>query len=213
VRFVHGSGALLSISFGFLLLWVAPGDAFGQGSEGSTRTTLAGAALGAYSGAALGLVGGLLPCDRAPRARRCAIVSTSVGGVLGLTMGALIGSRDEEALFDKAQTAGVGLLVGAAFGVLMRRSIRQYGWADALAVAAIGGAVGASPQGVAIGASTGAAVGALTWLVLPSNRFPDLIMLTLGGGALGGLIDWARGAVTAGDQGPFTSASFSITVR
>ena len=198
---------------GLILLAVARGHAIAQPSGGGTGSAVAGAALGAYAGATLGLIGGLLPCDRTSRARRCVIMTTSGGGAFALTMGGLIGSRDEDAVFRKWETAGIGALVGAGVGVVLRRAVRQYDWADALAVAAIGGAVGASPRGALIGASAGAAVGAVTWLLIPNTGVPDLVILTLAGLAVGGLFDWADKAAKAGEAKPITIVSFSIPFR
>ena len=186
----------------------------GQSFRGSTASTLGGIGLGVYSGATFGLVGSLLPCNRTMNGGRCAAAGASLGGALGVAMGGLVGAQNQDALIDRAESAGYGALIGAVVGVGLRYGVRQYGWGDAVTVAAIGGAVGAAPVGTGIGAGAGAVTGALVWAVFPRAGFSDFVLFTLAGAAVGGMIDWANGAATAKrTTTPSFGSSFSFSIR
>jgi hypothetical protein len=128
-------------------------------------------------------------------------------------MGGLIGAQNQDDLRERFTHAGLGTLVGGVIGVGLRRGVRQYGWNDVIVSAAIGGAVGAAPTGAMYGAGAGAVVGSIVWLVVPRSGLPDFIMLTLAGVAVGGLVDWAKGAANANRQiEPVFGPTFSIPV-
>jgi len=185
-----------------------------QDNDGGTTERLLGSALGAYSGATLGLLGGMLPCNRTLSGRGCSIAVTAVGGTVGLAMGGIIGARDTDQLHDRLGGAGLGAVIGAAVGVGLRRAVRQYDWADVGAVAFVGGAIGASPEGVLIGLPVGLAAGAILWAARPKSGLQDFIMLSLVGAAVGGLYDWVDGAAQTRDTGPaIPGPTFSIPVR
>jgi hypothetical protein len=58
-----------------------------QSSRGTALSAGGGALLGVYSGTALGLTGGLLPCDRTALGPGCPLVTAIAGGTLGLVAG------------------------------------------------------------------------------------------------------------------------------
>jgi hypothetical protein len=185
----------------------------GQSFEGSTASTAAGLFLGAYSGAVFGMLGTMSPCNRTIQGGRCTGSGASAGGAIALAMGGLIGAQNPGDLNGRFRSAGYGTLVGAVVGVGLRRGVRQYGWADVGAVAAVGGAIGAAPRGALIGAGVGLAAGAIVWLTLPQGGLPNIVMLTLGGLAIGGLYDWADGAANANRLAdPIPGPAFSIPI-
>ena len=166
-------------------------------SEEDAAAALWGAAVGAYSGATLGLIGGLSPCNRTIRGTRCARVAAVLGGVVGSTSGAVLSYHAPDALDDRLQGAGLGALVGAAVGYGLKVGIRQYGWQDVGAATAVGAALGASPVGAGIGFGVGLTVGSVLWLAMPGQGLPEAVALSLAGLAIGGLFDWVHGAATA----------------
>ena len=76
----------------------APSGAHGQNDEGSTSGAIGGAALGATSGSALALMGGLVGCNRTLRPSRCSRITTAAGAAIGLTAGTAIGWRNDSGL-------------------------------------------------------------------------------------------------------------------
>lgn len=201
-----------------LLVWLSlvatPHAVLGQAFRGSTASTLGGLGVGAYSGAVLGLVGSLFPCNRTLYGPKCAATGASVGGALGVAMGGLIGAQNQDEIVVRLEGAGLGALIGGGVGVILSRAVRQYGWADAATVAAVGGAVGATPVGSGVGFGVGAAVGGIVWLAFPRAGLPDLLMFAMAGTAVGGMVDWADSAAKAKREGGGTSfpLSFSIPV-
>jgi len=184
-----------------------------QSFEGSTASTAAGLLLGAYSGTAFGMLGSMSICNRTLQGGKCTGSGASAGGAIALAMGGLIGAQNPTDLEGRFRSAGWGTLVGAAIGVGLRQGVRQYGWTDVAATAAIGGAIGAAPRGAMIGAGVGLAAGAVVWLTLPQGGLPNMVMLTLGGLAIGGLYDWADGAANANRPLPSVPGpSFSIPI-
>lgn len=195
------------------LSFANPSQGTAQNFQGSTLSTFGGLVLGAYSGAGLGLLGTMMPCNRTPVGGRCTASGASAGTALALAMGGLIGAQNQDDLKDRFTNAGLGTLVGGVIGVGLRRGVRQYGWNDVIVSAAIGGAVGAAPTGAMYGAGAGLVVGGIAWLVVPKSGLPDLIMVTLAGVAVGGLVDWAQGAADANRRNdPIPGLSFSIPV-
>lgn len=198
---------------GFLLVLVGPGGAAAQGGGGDAGSTVAGVALGLYSGGVLGLTGSLMPCNRTLLGPRCAGVGSLVGGAIGAVAGGVMGDARAEAVRDRARGALYGTLVGGAVGIVLQQAVRQYAWTDALLVSAYGAAIGTAPRGVLIGAGVGALGGGLVWAVHRRDGISNLLLLTVVGSTLGGLADWAQGAADAdGESGPRLVSSFSIPV-
>jgi len=179
---------------------VAPEAGSAQQSDGTWLSAGGGGLLGLYSGTALGLAGGLLPCDRTTLGPGCPLVTAVAGGTLGLVTGGLIGSESVDAIRDRGRGALYGLLIGGFAGSILQESVRQYSWSDAVMVAGYGAAVGAAPRGTLIGTGVGAVAGGLAWAFSPRGGVQDLIMFTLVGAALGGLYDWVDGVGDARDR-------------
>jgi len=169
-------------------------------------TIALGAALGAYSGAGLALVGGLVPCDRSV-SRSCIRVVTGIGAAGGLLAGALVADVDQDEIERRAVSAGYGALAGAAVGLILREAVRQYGWSDVLAAAGIGAAVGASAEGAGVGLAAGVTSGFLLWKGLGAIDASDAVALGLGGAGLGGLLGWAIAT-----DGPGSGAGPTVTI-
>jgi len=195
------------------LLLGHPGAAVAQQSSGTGLSAGGGALLGLYSGTALGLAGGLLPCDRTALGPGCPLVTAIAGGTLGLVTGGFIGSDDVDAVRERGRGALYGLLIGGFVGAVLQESVRQYAWTDAVLVAGYGAAVGAAPRGTLVGTGVGAVAGGLAWALSPRGGIQDLIMFTLVGAALGGLYDWVDGAIdTRNPTGSPVGLAFSLVV-
>lgn len=168
-----------------------------QLAEASTASTAAGLALGAYSGVILGAVGTMMPCNRTLPGGRCTASGASAGGAIGVAMGGLIGAQNHDDLIERVEEAGLGAAIGSVVGLGLMVGVRQYGWTDVAATAAVGSAIGAAPRGAAIGAGVGLVTGTLVWLVVPRAGLPEMLMVTLAGVAVGGMVDWGQGAARA----------------
>jgi len=163
-----------------------------------TREIVFGGALGTYSGAAFGLLGGLIPCDRTPATLTCARSATAVGALTGLVSGVTVGNRDPDALHDRLRASGYGGLIGTAVGVGLRRFVRQYdGW-DVLASAALGAAIGPSAREAGLGFVVTAVPAVVLWKGIGAIGLADAVALSLGGVALGGLVGWVLAAEEGG---------------
>lgn len=200
---------------GFLLLgmMLAPLPTRAQTYEGDFLRQIGGGALGFYSGSMLGLVGTMMPCNRVLHGGPCVASGVGTGAAMGMVMGALIGGENTLALDERFEHAGVGALVGAAVGMGLRSAVRQYGWADVGAATMLGGAFGAAPTGSLIGTGAGAVTGALVWWLVPGSTVADMVMMTMVGAAVGGLLDWGEGAATAKRDRPDPFPVLSIRIR
>lgn len=188
-----------------------PQRAAAQKYEGGTWTTLGGASLGLVSGSVMGVLGTMMPCNRTLTGDRCVASGVGTGAAMGMVMGGLIGAQNTNALDIRVENAGIGVLAGAVVGVGLRSAVRQYGWTDVGTAALVGGAIGAAPVGSAIGVGAGAATGALAWWLIPDANAADMVMLSLLGLAVGGMVDWAEGAASAkSDRPPPTFPLFTL---
>ena len=168
------------------------------GQDGNVWTTLGGAALGAYSGGVFGTLGGVMPCGYALRPAACSRTWAFSGGVIAGIAGARIGYVNRAELGNLAKTAAIGLGAGVALGAAIAPFMKQhYGVMDVLAIGLIGGAVGASPVGAAIGFGTGLVGGTLLWLVVDEATSQDALQTALLGLAVGGISGWAANALQA----------------
>ncbi len=161
-----------------------------QETSGSTWAAIGGGALGLYSGAVLGSIGGWVPCNRVYGSVGCVRTATIAGGVVGATSGVVIGALDGETLGDAAVGAGIGFGAGVLAGAVMKPFLQRFGWDDVAAVGIMGGAIGASPVGAAVGLGAGALIGVVLWQLVPTFELTDAVAFSLGGLALGGLTGW-----------------------
>jgi hypothetical protein len=186
---------------------LAPRTARAQ--EGSDWARVAGGALGLYSGAVLGTLGGTIPCTQTLAGIGCVRVSGAFGGVVAAIGGVHLGGVDEDAVASAARGAGYGLLIGAAAGFALQRSVQRLGWSEVAAGAIIGSAFGASARGAALGLTAGSLVGAVLYLTVPSFDLPNSIGVAVAGMALGGISSW----VIRGVEGhPDAAAAQPVTL-
>jgi hypothetical protein len=183
----------------------------GQASDGSTGSAVGTGILGAYSGAVLGLVAATAACDRVLVGPLCPRAAATTGGTVGLVAGVILGSNDSTAPRDRLTGAGYGALAGGLVGLGLSAVVRQYGRRDLLAISAVGAAIGTSPKGAGVGFATGAAVGALSWLVFPSFKVGEAISAAVLGLAVGGVVEWVSDAANSAsaDAAP-VGLSFSV---
>ena len=116
--------------------------------------------------------------------------------------GWVLGDRNAGVLDDRWRGAGYGALAGAAVGLGLSWTARQYGWKDVGAFTVMGGAIGASPVGSGIGFGVGAIVGAVGVLTIREMKLGDAVSLSLVGLAAGGLAGWVIGAADAEEETP-----------
>jgi hypothetical protein len=79
-------------------------------------------------------------------------------------------------------------------GLGLSAAVDRYGWLDAAALAWVGGAVAAAPEGALVGSGIGIATGLVAWVVLPGAGPQDVALFGLAGMAIGAFYDWAQGA-------------------
>lgn len=185
--------------------FLVPVASSAQGKE-DIAAAWGGGALGAYSGATLGLVAGLPPCNLTVRGTRCARFATVLGALVGSGSGAVLSYHDPDALHDRIRGAGFGALAGVALGVGLKRAVRQVDARDVGAVAAVGAALGTAPVGAGVGLGVGIIVGSALWLAVPGYGLPEAAAIGVVALAIGGLLDWAHAAAAAdGGSGPFVA--------
>jgi hypothetical protein len=183
-----------------LALGTLPSGAEGQQNASAWRS-MAGGALGAYSGAMLGTLGSVTPCTETYAGPTCVRWSAIAGGVIGLGSGAVIGANNKDALEDAAVGAGVGFLIGAGAGVVLKPIVQRFSWQDVAALGLVGGAVGAAPVGSAIGFAAGGLTGFVLWKAVDGFEMPHAVAMALGGLAIGGLTEWVVGAADSWSTG------------
>jgi hypothetical protein len=165
-------------------------------ASGSTASAVVGGALGAYSGVFLGMVGATIPCSQTTRPVRCLHVSAGVTAVSASVSGAVLGSADEDRIWQASRNAGIGAAVGAIAAVGLSQVSQRVGIGDVGALGLLGGAVGAAPRGAAIGLAVGSGLG-LTLMVVTDLRLPDAVGFAAAGVAIGGLAQWILDAHAA----------------
>ena len=197
-----------------LLLSLHIGEGRAQDVDGSAWAAAGGAALGLYSGSMLGVLGSLIPCTQTYAGARCVRIATVSAGAVGLVSGALLGAADGERVGDHAKTAGYGALIGAAAGLAMKPLIQRFGWQDVATIAALGGAIGTSPNGAGIGLAAGSLTGVILWRIFPGFELADAVATAFVGLAVGGIGALAIESVDrhTGD-GPMLRFVAPLTVR
>lgn len=161
----------------------------GQAASGSFAATVAGGALGAYSGLFLGLVGSTIPCTQTARAVRCIQISAMSAAATASVSGTLLGSADDDRIRHAIRNTGIGAAAGALTGVALARFTQRVGARDVVALGLVGGAVGAAPRGTGIGLAGGAAVAGLLMAVADLG-LPNALAIAAAGIAVGGLAQW-----------------------
>ena len=180
----------------------SPGLARAQGTEGSDGAAFAGAALGVYTGAALGGLSSIIPCNQTMAGISCVRAAATVGAGIGLASGLALGLEDADAVWDAYDRVGIGLLAGSAVVLALKPFVNRWSWGDVGAGAVIGSAIAAGGSGAWIGLVAGTGVGVGLWQLLPSVEMPDAIGLGLIGMAVGGFTSWIMTAVEAGGDAP-----------
>ena len=160
-----------------------------------------GAALGAASGAVVGSLGSLLPCNDTYAGPHCVRWVAAGAALVGGVSGAFVGGRDPDKLGDLATSAAYGFAAGSIVGFAMTPFVERWAPEDALALGLIGGAVGSAPLGAAIGFGAGALSGAVLWQTVPGFGSPRAAAFVLGGIGAGVLTEWVVRALTARSGG------------
>jgi hypothetical protein len=191
-----------------LLLSTAPAAATAQ-ERPRTWESVGGAALGAASGAVLGSLAALVPCNDTYAGPHCVRWAATASAVLGGVAGTFLGGADSDALERVARGAAIGFGIGAVAGAALTPFIQRWAPEDAFALGLVGGAVGTAPVGAAIGFGAGVAVGAMLWRATPRFGSPGASALALSGLAAGVLAEWIVRAAAAGGDPP----SLGVHVR
>ena len=196
-----------------LLAWLTlaawPGSArraVAQETSGSDGATVAGAALGLYSGATLGGMASLIPCNQTMAGVTCVRTVAALGGGIGLVSGLTLGSEDAEAVWDAYRRAGVGLVAGSVAVLALKPFVDRWSWGDVAAGGVIGSSIAAGGSGAWIGLVIGTGIGVGMWQLIPTMEMPDAIGVGLIGMAAGAFTSWIIRAVNAGD-GPSAADS------
>lgn len=162
---------------------------------------VAGAAIGLYSGAALGGMAALIPCNQTISGIRCVRLGTAFGGGVGLASGLTLGLNDSDGVWDAYRRAGIGLAAGSVFVLALKPFVDKWSWGDVGAGAVIGSSIAAGGSGAWIGLALGLGTGALLWQIAPSVDLPDAVGVGLLGMAAGGFVSWIARAIEAGEEG------------
>jgi hypothetical protein len=180
---------------------LTPSSAFSQPDTesltGSTAAQIGGGLLGFYSGAVLGSIGAMIPCNQTYIGIRCVQLSGAVKGMVGLVSGLSLGGKDTERIESAAVGSLIGFGAGAAVGLVIRSQSPIFGWADVATLGMVGGAWGASWLGATVGLAGGAVIGLVLWQAIPSFDLPNAAGAALAGMALGGVTSWVIRAVDA----------------
>lgn len=170
---------------------------------------LAAAALGTGAGAALGTAGAIIPCSQTRAGPECVRVVAALSGAIGLASGVSIGQADRDEIETRAVGAGIGFAAATlvAFGAGTR--VQRFDWRDALAVGALGGAIGSAPEGALVGVGVGTLLGLGLWAIIPEFEVPELLATALGAMAMGALVDWSGTALDTGRAG---APAFTIRI-
>ncbi len=176
--------------------------AHAQSTEGSGEAAVAGAALGLYSGAALGTLSAIIPCNQTLAGLTCVRTVATLGAGIGSMSGLSLGLQDSDAVWEAYERAGIGFAAGSIAVLALKPFVDKWSWGDVAAGAVIGSSVAAGGRGAGIGLLAGGALGVALWQLSPGFDLPNAIGLGLIGMALGGFTAWVVSAVDAGDGPP-----------
>ncbi len=155
------------------LVTLGPGTArsvTAQEVSGSEGATAAGAALGLYTGAALGGLASLIPCNQTRAGISCVRTVAVLGAGIGLASGLTLGREDSDAIWNAYRRAGVGFVAGSAVVLALKPFVDRWSWADVAAGGVIGSSIGAGGSGAWIGLVLGMGVGVGLWQLFPRWR-------------------------------------------
>ncbi|MCL7971793.1 MAG: hypothetical protein M8866_06850 [marine benthic group bacterium] len=181
-----GSGALSSAS--------------AQSTEGSGEAAVAGAALGLYSGTALGTLSSIIPCNQTLAGIRCVRTVATLGAGIGTMSGLALGLDDADAVWRAYGRAGIGLAAGSVFVLALKPFVDKWSWGDVGAGAVVGSSIAAGGSGAWVGLLVGTGVGMALWQAVPSFDLPNAVGLGLIGMAVGGFTSWVVRAVESGGE-------------
>lgn len=208
---VRPTGALAAASLCVAALGVlGVRPSLAQQRSGSPFAAAGAAALAAYSGSMLGLVGGVTPCGQVTAPATCSRVWVISGGAVAGASGMFIGARNAAMARDIAAGAAIGFGIGAATGAALKPFVYHFTWLDVLALGLVGGAVGAAPRGAGLGLAGGAIAGSAAWALIPGAAFDDAVAISLMGLALGGLSEWVIRAADVQGSAPATIPLASV---
>ncbi|MDH4043125.1 MAG: hypothetical protein OEW06_01600 [Gemmatimonadota bacterium] len=171
--------------------------------------SVGGAALGAASGAVVGSLGSILPCNDTYAGPHCVRWVAVGAAVVGAAAGLAVGGVEPDRMGAMAVGGGVGLAAGTVVGLALTPFIERWAPEDALAVGIVGGAIGTAPIGAAIGFGAGAVVGLAVWQTVPGFGSPGAATVALGGLAAGVLVEWVIRAASAEQSEP-VSVGFRV---
>ncbi len=195
---VRSTTSLLLVA---MLMAARVGSLPAQATEGSDGAAVAGAALGLYSGAALGGMAAMIPCNQTISGIRCVRFGAGFGGGVGLAAGLTLGLRDADGVWDAYRRAGIGLAAGSLAVIGLKPFVDKWSWGDVAAGGVIGSSIAAGGSGAWIGLAAGAGAGALLWWLAPPVDLPDAVAVGLLGMAAGAYVSWIARAIEADDEG------------
>ncbi|MCK5489780.1 MAG: hypothetical protein KAI98_07315 [Gemmatimonadetes bacterium] len=171
-----------------------------QEISGSSEAAVAGAALGIYTGATLGGLAALVPCNQTMAGISCVRTVAILGAGIGLVSGLTLGREDSDAVWEAYRRAGFGFVAGSVVVLALKPFVDKWSWADVAAGGVIGSSIGAGGSGTWIGLVVGTGVGVGLWQLVPSMEMPDAIGVGLIGMAVGSFTSWIIRAINAGDS-------------
>ena len=180
--------------------------------EGSTGATVAGAALGGFSGLMLGTLGSLIPCSQTYAGAACVRVAAITGGTIGLAGGIYLGATSQDAIERAARGAAFGVLFGSAAGIGLKQFLPGLGWADVAALGLVGASIGASAGGAALGLAAGSVVGFGILAIDEGVGLPNAVSIGLLGAAAGGIGSWFARAVQESEDASLPPIAVAIPV-
>jgi hypothetical protein len=189
-----------------------PAASRAQEVSGSDGTAVAGGALGLYSGAVLGGMASLIPCNQTYAGIRCVRGGATLGAGIGMVSGITLGNEDADRVWAAYRRAGFGLLAGSAVVLGMKPFVDKWSWGDVAAGGVIGSSIGAGGSGAWIGLVLGMGVGTVLWKTIPAVEMPDAIGVGFIGMAVGAFTSWIVRAVQAGEESDESVIQFNVGV-
>ena len=111
--------------------------------------------LGLYSGAALGTLSSIIPCNQTLAGVRCVRTVATLGAGIGTMSGLALGLDDADAVWRAYGRAGIGLAAGSVFVLALKPFVDKWSWGDVGAGAVIGSSIAAGGSGAWVGLLVG----------------------------------------------------------